>query len=497
MNHMLMNVLHLAHPASKHGHGPAGTMDIWAVPDSPNAGLPSHSQVIEESHQSYDDEQVITERAEFACMAVDDSGVSNELENEPSPRGKKRRKVNHLSNLASDADGMDLIPLHSSNDVASRDDLAGQCTPANCPDSTLPPINSAFFIAQNPLTNSQKLSYQSVMPPSSAMTEQPQLYPEQPTYQLRLASSGSATNINTPRSRNDSVLLPSTAPWSQDALLAANQEITPSLRQRRGSSPDVISIAVPEPSTRNTQNHTPRNKQKPKNVASAEDVDALNDTVPPVLDEKPETPQAKPVPENTASTQSKKKRGRPKKGAASEAEPPIAAPTETNVEEETPAKGKKKRGRPKKQNAPQNIEEPTLPDTAEEKPIEKPIEQDPQETIVEQPTTTKPSKRRKETKSKAASPSPITPDQSHETDSSVLKELGAGAQKQPSQETPQKHTLKDEPEVLPKSEEKKPEVVKDRKDVKLATLTPGPKPIYRVGLSKKSRIAPLLKCLRK
>jgi hypothetical protein len=317
-----------------------------------------------------------------------------------------------------------------------------------------------------------------------------------------IKSSGSATNINTPRSLPPSMPLDiatqeNTAPKSTEPVWV-------------DSSPDMLTTSM-----------TPRPSRRGRNAASK-----VNQMTPVVEDgqpDEPEAPVAPPEPKSPSYTsndepvakkpaKAKKQRGRPRKNAAPEPvpepapevidEPDIinvaanAAPEEPSKEtipeevpEEAPAqpaatkkpgkKPKKKRGRPKKSDKAVPI--------ADTKPLEEapPIqgagqedEQDVQEHKEPDPDpepkrAKTPKNKRRDDDSDAFDPEGDTPAQKDKEE----------------EEEETKAAIKTTPAIEPKKALKA--------NGTGPGLTSGNKPIYRVGLSKRSRIAPLLKIVRK
>jgi hypothetical protein len=227
----------------------------------------------------------------------------------------------------------------------------------------------------------------------------------------------------------------------------------------------------------------------------------------------PEGSDAEFVARPTPTAKSKKKRGRPKKSLETDGPPPVK-PTEsptpaTNTISPVPTTQKKKRGRPKKQSDEPAVENallaadtPTPAVSGEKKTggkkkatkgrkklvvlsdsdgdhsatndlaAEEPSEQDAVEETLKAETTEDDQKRAasgKKSKTKASLDDQIIPDNKLE-DEDELKEI-------------KKHT------TLEKEEKSG-----DKKGLSALGLA---KPIYRVGLSKRSRIAPLLKSVRK
>ncbi|KAM5345732.1 hypothetical protein ACJ41O_011593 [Fusarium nematophilum] len=361
------------------------------------------------------------------------------------------------------------------------------------------PVNDdmSFYISAKPLTDAQKLEYQSVNLPSSDNHSQPL----PPIYQFDLqniGSSGSATNLNTPRS--DGTCLMSTAPLPSNVNGQMRTTAGRSAAQRWDSSPDVISAAEPPPrEDEETQRGRPTNKNSPDPMA-----DELLEAEKPVQPEElaEESPKAKDYESEYVEqpAKAKKGRGRPKKKANGEATQSTDEPLSNSGDGEQIKKPKKKRGRPRKSDQAIAAAEEKSPQK-EETPVEndelgakEPAQSETK--TEEQAEVKKPVKgRRKPIEGKGS------PEKTSDPDDLVLKETSPNAvtkadpnmKDQASSKREESTTAAEEKE----EKEEKPVVVG-----KGTTPTRGlsallNKPVYRVGLSKRSRIAPLLKCLRK
>lgn len=316
-----------------------------------------------------------------------------------------------------------------------------------------------------------------------------------------IKSSGTATNINTPRSLPPSMPLDvatqeNTAPKGTDPVWI-------------DSSPDMLTASM-----------TPRLSRRARNAASR-----VNQMTPVVEDGPPdeleEAPIAPPEPESPGYTsndepvakkpaKAKKQRGRPRKKAVPEpapepalevangpgiineaanvapeappediapAEAPGEAPAQPAASKKPGRKPNKKRGRPKKSDK--------AAPTADTKPLEEapPIQDaDPEEKQDVQ------DHKEPEPKPKQAK-TPKSKGRDHDSDAF-----------DPEGDTPAKKG-KEEEEEETKPAIKTTPAVEPKKTLKASGIgpasTPGNKPIYRVGLSKRSRIAPLLKIVRK
>lgn len=290
-----------------------------------------------------------------------------------------------------------------------------------------------------------------------------------------IRSSGSATNINTQRSQPP--------PFYHDASRAATQENVrsgPGDAVWIGSSPDML-----------TESATPRRPSRARNppetvgapLEEHEQPDELNTDVvdaPDVVSAgytSNEEPAA--VEEPVTGKRKKKQRGRPRKNTPAPAavpNPPESPKTgDTKVETSIdggPAKKQKqkKRGRPKKETVKSESKGVPELDTHNGEQAEKLEVKDPVKDTLK----------------------------SEQTDVSKREQGDAESGTKISEDRDEPRTdipLPDTPKDLSKS-------VADNKGASAAKIavpssTPGSKPLYRVGLSKRSRIAPLLKIVRK
>lgn len=352
--------------------------------------------------------------------------------------------------------------------------------------SMLPPTlqiddEAAFVITPSAMTKSQREQYRP-MDYGSSIGHDPVSTLQAPGQRLvDLTSSSSGTNLNSPRTvgvltqgantqddlPNGTIdTLPAPSP------LQAVQEAA--ARPRRLSSPDVI--ALPETTEYEEHYHEPTGDDEDvrAEVFAAEEGQNLRDYHEPIIIEDEESAfEDTPV-------KPKKKRGRPKKTEVKktpipvepDAEEPIAADKPTVAEK--PAK--KKRGRPKKsQTTPEKSE---VIAAEESTPLKQPepnqVEDDepPADAgITEDVSTEVPHKL--EDKDEAIEP----------------KKKGKTKTQAPSGRPEKSQEASNIPDQkTPKAPEGKP--------LQLASHSEG-KPVYRVGLSKRTRIAPLLKIVRK
>ncbi|KAI1019244.1 hypothetical protein LB503_009376 [Fusarium chuoi] len=464
--------------------------DMWDVPSSPDERpvRPKIKLKVKSSRAQSDSTSDSRHAQELGKLGKTSSSKSGRSDGSPS--GKKRRKVSHPEPSFQGSNEVDLVAIPFSHENEGE---YHESQPAPTP-SMLPPTlpvnqDDSFFITTNPLTEAQKLEYESVQLPSSD-SQNHQLPPVR-QFEINLASSGDATNINTPRSHAHYLM--STAPPPPSSAMDPNRAaIGQATGNRWDSSPDVISAIDSPPKQRATrQLEQIRNGDSPK---------PANDKT--IHEQQPEQPELPAMQEDAFDnyepekvTKTKKSRGRPKKKTIEE---PTAMPEAPSPRPEvvTPVtKPKKKRGRPRKSDQTDAREESPKVDTSAST-NDAPLSED----------AVRPEKKPKididesESKDELADESEMEPSlKSKSRESSILKESD------PNILVKSVSSLDDDAaskasDAATEEKEEKPE----KRAIASRSSTPSKglsaiinKPVYRVGLSKKSRIAPLLKCLRK
>jgi hypothetical protein len=356
---------------------------------------------------------------------------------------------------------------------------------------------ASFFIAPNHLTNAQKLEYESVQLPSSGSPYH-QLPPVRQFEIQNIASSGDATNVNTPRP--NATYLMSTAPPPSSIMDPPRATIGRSNGQRWDSSPDVIA-AIDSPPREKAASHRelPRQDDVPEPIDDGVmEVQQIEQAELPVMQETVSDNNEHEMAVKPTKTKAKKSRGRPKKTAAENDIPLTESLPPPPEAAESAAKAKKKRGRPRKSEQ---------ADTKEESPkIGDPLSANDASLSEE---SLRPGKKTKseiediETRDELAEDDDIQPSfKSNSGENHVLKESDRNvlAKSKPTSNMDEDATSKVPDATTTFEKEQKPE----RPTVSSRGSTPFKglssiinKPVYRVGLSKRSRIAPLLKCLRK
>ncbi|PNP40431.1 hypothetical protein TGAMA5MH_07758 [Trichoderma gamsii] len=491
-------------------------VDPWEVPSSPGAPNLQEEQAKDQGGDAPDQ-----------SYGGDKSplGADTPLENRwddlerMEGRDKKRRRLDESEAALSQSNDVDLVMSpHESKLISTNDELeTAAASSTSLPAIPIGDTNSAF---QNNSSIVRSVPSDAVNGASSAIPRYNNLLLKQQT-QYAVGSSGSATNINTPRNQMFSIpSFGSKDPEEQESTTTTKKIEYRNFISRRGSSPDIISAPAPDldevaPEPR----YSPDLNPEPKvDQEYHDDRDHLADQ-PPLPEEltpeelPPEGSDAEFVARPTPAAKSKKKRGRPKKSLETDEPPPVKlaespAPA-TDAISPVPTTQKKKRGRPKKQSDEPAVESALLAaatptpavrgekktggkkkvtkgrkklvvlsdsegdhSATEDLAAEEPGGQDAVEETLKPEATEDDQKRAasgKKSKAKASL-----------DDQTILDD---------------KSEDEDEPKEIKKhSTLEKEERSGDKKGLSALGLA---KPIYRVGLSKRSRIAPLLKSVRK
>ncbi|KAF5613448.1 uncharacterized protein FSUBG_656 [Fusarium subglutinans] len=464
--------------------------DLWDVPSSPDERpvRPKIKLKVKNSKAQSDSASGSHHTQGSDKPGETPSSKSERLDGSPS--GKKRRKVSHPEPSFQGSNDVDLVAIPFSHENEGE---YHESQPAPTP-SMLPPTlpvnqDDSFFITTKPLTDAQKLEYESVQLPSSG-SQNHQLPPIR-QFEINLASSGDATNINTPRSHAHYLM--STAPPPPSSVMDPNRAaIGQATGNRWDSSPDVISAIDSPPKQKATR--------QLEQIGNGDSPKPVNDET--TDGQQPEQPELPAMQEDAFDnyepekvTKTKKSRGRPKKKVIEEPTKMTEAPSPRPEVVMPVAKPKKKRGRPKKSDQ---------TDTKEEIPKIEPSASTNDASLSED--AVRPEKKAKidldesESKDELADGSEVEPLlKSKSRESSILKESD------PNLRTKSVSSLDDDTASKASdaaTEEKVEKLEKPAITSRSSTPSKGlsaiiNKPVYRVGLSKKSRIAPLLKCLRK
>lgn len=418
--------------------------------------------------------------------------------------GRKRRRLETTQQSLQGSNEVDLVTIPFSNDSKSPR-LCGVPTQSSMLPPTLPlSSDNSFYVTGGHLTESQKLQYQDMQPMSSDGIKDnslPILNHAQDQYQ---GSSGTATNVNTPRSDYPPLHTPSTVPRTMESASGKSRLYRPSYPDR-DSSPDIIAaVESTISSEKKTRIHEPRDSNLEVYGEASEVEDASygaksrkgnlradDDEV--GLHQEPIKP--------------KKARGRPKKNTQSNGlELPSPAKSQTEAVGTT-AKLKKKRGRPRKSEQPLVTEESTK---AQATPTDKVVDiaiSEAMQVDVEFEKSQHASKDKDSMVDKKQGESPAIEDQAHSEKLEDHEPTSALQRKTSPQSAGPESIIEED---VPAAKDVKPSAAAGREETAttgkgpkqhrgLASSAPGSasKPLFRVGLSKKTRIAPLLKSLRK
>lgn len=436
------------------------TNDPWEIPSSP-ADRPNPATVVKKPAER--GRKKTTKGRQKQPFAHSSYDVSLPGYGEEGRRTSKRRKVEP----SQDSDSVDLVMLPSTQEVDADPD-----TPSTMPPPTLP-VEKTPRVVGNLLTNSQKKEYQSF--PATGGTEMSQdqgpTRPEDATPFIRSSSSG--TNINTPRSepipsRNiDTIPEEQYTPMKEDAKILAGHW---------DSSPEVISAADPNPTApRAVKRKQGAKRESARSHEVANDEDDISYEHQDPREDYDDNDEESDFVEKPVVRKQTKQRGRPKKNLdATSAAGPTNSTTSHAAEGRSVTKTKKKRGRPKKA-------EKLAVEEAKDAQVDTDTRVD---TDLKEVAKTE-----EET---AHGQDVIANDNSAESALKSQEEAASKAlesRKEQAAETSGRKTPRDESEQAGQAMSSKP----TSKPVIPAASLSASKPLYRVGLSKKSRIAPLLK----
>lgn len=337
---------------------------------------------------------------------------------------------------------------------------------------------AAFVITPNTMTKSQREEYQAIDYGSSVDREPVTNLQAHGQRLLDLTSSSSGTNMNSPRTvgaltqPTNTQDLPPTAPYEDLQHQLPPQTVpTETSRPRRYSSPDVI--AADETTGTESQYHEPTGDDEDVRAAaySLHQEEKQEEYQEPIIVEDDESSFEE------ESVKPKKKRGRPKK-AKSEATTPASKPAP--VKEAAPGRtAKKKRGRPRKDQA--TPEKGIATAIANSTGIEEKGQRDDELGL------------RRNAK---------VDDHKDEEEPTLCSEDQRGTPQPPKKSNVKKEanqhlsTTPNQPQQAAKKLEETSIKTEGSKPLQIGVKDDG-KPVYRVGLSKRTRIAPLLKIIRK
>ncbi|EQL03932.1 hypothetical protein OCS_00375 [Ophiocordyceps sinensis CO18] len=328
---------------------------------------------------------------------------------------------------------------------------------------TLP--ESSFLVAPIPLSASQKFGYQSI---ELVQGSPPSRNPEVPYN--KMGSSGTATNLNTPRSDiASSHDVGIRAPTPESEAICNKRRMRPPPRRRRSSSPDAIAL------TSHRQDKGAAEKPEPKRASGTGDAERDDH----LLDEELGGQQADDDSDFAVAAKpvtGKGPRGRPRKGAGSGGGKKTGAAAAADAGTQSKDMPKKKRGRPKKVKQGMKADQ--------ESPGRVTLEAQASAGVEELGDVDAPRERPEDNKASSEKRGPCSPSQRHREEASDGSKRPTAAEERAGKE-----------DEIGRG---KVEEATDKSKVKGSFLLGlAGKPVYRVGLSKRLRIAPLLKTLPK
>lgn len=450
--------------------------DPWDIPSSPEAKIAKKVKPLAAKRTT---SVKVTRGLRKNLERLGYESVSDDNHDEPVQERRKRRKVGGTRRSQKDSNDVSLVELPLDGELQS---VASQSNSTEVASNggMGPPTDIAstpLLVAPKQLSASQKLEYQSMEAPSSS--------PPMRAMELRnpaVGSSGTATNVNTQRSHMmSSYDAGLTVRTPEHEMIRATRRASPTPRQRRNSSPDVIT-SMPPPTQTPKPNATRVKQVGTSTAEAARESHSAGDDDEVWVASKVEEDEASDYAAPEKQAKPKRQRGRPKKGGEDKSDV-----TSTAAAQESAAKPKRKRGRPKKSET---------------------VAKDDQGSSVTHDT----SHRQAATDEKLGH----VAEGYHTAEGDVDKEpsLPTSTTKPP-QKSPGKaeipggleETPADPVEAcVPESAGQQTPVREERKLQKngdlqnrqsASKLDSAGKPVYRVGLSKRLRIAPLLKSLRK
>ncbi|KAL7932292.1 rab-GTPase-TBC domain-containing protein [Trichoderma chlorosporum] len=468
-------------------------VDLWDVPSSPEAPGFQQRQPKGGGHnllnQSYRRDELPPAKDALSDGQWDDSELIGS-------RGKKRRRLNESDGTLPATDDVDLIMFPSSSKATANDGLETAAA-SSIPLPTMPvDVNSTFYLRHPSPTEGQE----------SSRTEDKQ------QTQYAVASSGTATNVNTPRSQMfSSHNFSSLAPGEHSGEVASKKVEYRSFTTRRDSSPDIISTVAPVLNKVTSEpDYSPG--LIPESRPDQECCDERDSSAhqPPPQELQSGENDAEFVAHRTPMAKSKKKRGRPKKPPEADEPLPMksAAGPVSAAADGTPDASvqKKRRGRPKKQSTDTAVDGAPPPAAT---PVSAHVSSKNTRAITGlgkasagddgdniQAATKRNSVEMPREQGAAKGVSPVA-----ETTECLEDQAAPGSQeklKDPSASRISPDRPQDEDESKgPRQPAARTREDKSGGDKKGSSAQGMAKPLYRVGLSKRFKIAPLLKSVRK
>ncbi|ETR98965.1 hypothetical protein M419DRAFT_87423 [Trichoderma reesei RUT C-30] len=501
-----------------HDETRTGVVDPWEVPSSPEAPRqPLERQSKRHSHTMPDQ----AHKRDGALIAKDALSDGHwDIEDSAESRSKKRRRLDESEGTLSTTDEVDLIMLPSSSKSMLQD---GE-TNAAASSTSLPtiPLDAGSISSPrhpSPTAREQASHLDMDSAPTGALKYNNLLLKQQTQYSV--GSSGTATNINTQRTQMlSNQILSSLAPEEPDVRVGARRAEYRNYSLRRSSSPDIISTLAPVlKGTAYEPELSPDLISKPKPDQEYRDGRDSSAHQPPPRESQSGENEAEFVAHPTPMVKPKKKRGRPRKPPETDEPLPMkaaAGPVSAATEGTTPAATtqKKRRGRPKKQSAEAAVDSAPSPaatavsalvagsDTAATMVLEKTrasADEDGEDDMHEddiQAATAQSSPPIANVKGAAKEASSAAESTGCGQDQAALGSRGETKDVSASQSSSDKPKEEDVPKE-PRQPAARAREQKSGCDKKGSSAQGMSKPLYRVGLSKRFKIAPLLKSVRK
>ncbi|KFA60886.1 hypothetical protein S40285_04858 [Stachybotrys chlorohalonatus IBT 40285] len=459
---------------------PGTVPDPYEIPSSPEASPVPRLGASRGKRQVHMERPRMNSSAEGAIDEIRPADDAQADVHDIAQRSRKRRRIGASPKPEPESgDGIHETPpgeTYPSSYKAEIPEMLEAVTP------TLPVNNeTSFFVPLKPLSSSQKMDYQNTLADSSQSLGDPAVM--ELRYDLKVVSSSSATNINTPRKDFPSSNIISTLPHTQSDDSRSRRRTRGTPMKHINSSPDVIAetgMAMKEPEPEHAIEQPCSDLPLEDEVLNSQDGDReYNPTKPSKAKGKGDSHKKAAPP--------KKGRGRPKKTTTQEESPP--APLDTtapNIDDEVEVVAtkvqKKKRGRPKKPGkTPRKTPAPELEQAAtnDEQPSNETANGKGNDDVVVEEE----GQQGKDTTEPKADPKTSTTSEAKMT---PLRELDPNGKNE------------NKPDATAKAPPNESETAEKKANSKAKqTPTPSSKPLYRVGLSKRSRIAPLLKIIRK
>lgn len=217
-------------------------VDPWEVPSSPEAPEPLERRSKRGSHIMLDQPYMRDESPAAKDALSDGRWDINEI---TESRDKKRRRLEESGGTLSTTNDVNLIMLPSSSKAITNDELETAAA-SSVPLPTMPlDADSTFYLRHPSPTGHQQSSHFETNLASNGVPKYNNLLLKQHT-QYAVGSSGTATNVNTPRSQMFSNHdFSSLAPEEQGREVTTKKVEYRNYTVRRDSSPDIISTLTP------------------------------------------------------------------------------------------------------------------------------------------------------------------------------------------------------------------------------------------------------------